>query len=703
MKKPIILGLLFCYLTIFAETFLSAPGDLDTSFGTGGKVTTPSNSSVSFKNAVAVQPDGKIVVVAIYQTTTASNDDFFVVRYNANGTLDTTFDGDGFLRTNFDNRFDVPSDVKVQPDGKIVVVGKSGTSFTSGYDVAVARYNSDGSLDTTFDGDGKVLTPIGTANDEGNAVIIQPNGKIVVAGNVGVGFFDDNLAVVRYNSDGSLDTTFDGDGKAVAVANDVSFATDLVLQTDGKILVTSFATADGNTSFGLTRFNPDGSLDGGFDTDGTLSTACIPNNVCYSRAVALQSDGKILVAGYTETANDDFVLMRYNANGTLDTTFDGDGKVITQVGNADDKAYGLAVQQNGKILVGGSGSNGSNNDFALLRYNSNGSLDSSFGNAGKVTTPFGIGSDIAFDLVLQNDGKVVLAGYQQTFAFEEIAVARYQGDAVLSSSAKFDFNGDGRDDISIFRGDSGNNSGTWYVLNSPQGTLSVNQFGLANDRLAPADFDGDGKTDYAVFRNGVWYILNSSNSSLSVVQFGLSGDVPVSADYDADNKADPAVFRQGAWYILQSGNGQTRGELFGLVSDKPLVGDFDGDGKSDLTVFRDGTWYVLRSTQGFTAFQFGIVGDKPAPADYDGDRKTDAAIYRDGTWYLLRSNFGFTAFQFGIVGDKPVPADYDGDGKADAAIYRDGAWYVLSSSNGTFYGVLFGFATDKPIPASYLP
>ena len=264
------------------------------------------------------------------------------------------------------------------------------------------------------------------------------------------------------------------------------------------------------------------------------------------------------------------------------------------------------------------------------------------------------------------------------------------------SAARFDFDGDGRSDISVYRG------GTWYLQQSTGGT-AVAQFGLAADKLAPGDYDGDGKTDIAVFRDGTWYVLQSSNAQVFAVQFGLAGDIAVPADYDGDGRAEIAIFRSGAWYLLNLANSQTSVIQFGLAGDKPVAADYDGDGKADFAVYRGGTWYLQRSTLGFAAIQFGLANDKPVAADYDGDGKADLAVYRDGVWHILANFQNYSVAQFGLASDIPVAADYDGDGKADIAVFREGVWYVLQSSNAQYFVVQFGLAADKPVPAAFLP
>lgn len=282
------------------------------------------------------------------------------------------------------------------------------------------------------------------------------------------------------------------------------------------------------------------------------------------------------------------------------------------------------------------------------------------------------------------------------------------GEARRVFSRQFDFDGDNKSDVSVFR------NGAWYINRSQQGFTGIN-WGFATDVLAPADFDGDGRTDVAVFRGGNWYWINSSNNQFSAIQFGVATDIPIPGDFDGDGKADVAVFRpsNGTWYWLNSSNNQFSAAQFGINGDKPLLGDFDGDGKADLAVTRTTNesmfWYwTASSTNQFNAVQFGVSTDIATAADYDGDGKTDVSVFRptNGTWYRLNSsqNNQFSAVQFGQAGDVPVAADYDGEGKADIAVFRpeNSSWYRLNSANGKFIGFQFGVNNDKPVPAVFI-
>jgi hypothetical protein len=278
--------------------------------------------------------------------------------------------------------------------------------------------------------------------------------------------------------------------------------------------------------------------------------------------------------------------------------------------------------------------------------------------------------------------------------------------------AIFDFDGDGRTDLSVFRPNDVPNAPDFVVQNSTNGSIVQTTWGSSGDVAASADFDGDRRTDYAVFRpsTGVWYILRSSDSSILAASFGLAGDRPMPSDHDGDGKADIGVFRpaDGTWYSINSSNGQISIRQFGIAEDKPVASDYDGDGHSDIAVFRPstGVWYIARSSDGgYTIVPFGQLGDKPVPGDFDGDGQTDIAVFRrsTGVWYLLRSKLGFGAAQFGLATDAPLQADFDGDGQNDIAVFRPetAVWYYIRSSDGTTVSIVFGSAGDEAVPAIF--
>ena len=281
--------------------------------------------------------------------------------------------------------------------------------------------------------------------------------------------------------------------------------------------------------------------------------------------------------------------------------------------------------------------------------------------------------------------------------------------ALPSAHAPFDFDGDGRTDIGIFRPAPGE----WWYSRSGDGQTAALQFGQSTDKLAPADFTGDGKADIALWRpaNGNWFILRSEDFSFFSFPFGSTGDVPVPADYDGDGKTDAAVFRPSTntWYISKSAGG-TSIFTFGVNGDQPTVADYDGDGKADVAIYRPsaGQWWISRSSNGSVyAFQFGTSTDKPVQGDYSGDGKADAAFFRPSTgeWFIIRSeNSSFYSVPFGSTGDIPAPGDYDGDGKFDTAVFRPSnvTWYVQRSTAGILFAT-FGISGDRPIPNAFVP
>jgi uncharacterized delta-60 repeat protein len=325
----------------------------------------------------------------------------------APGDLDMTFGGDGRVITNIGKGIDAPEDVAIQPNGKIVAVGDVQVAARI-QRFAVARFDRDGTLDTTFGGNGKVTTAFTGGEDGARDVAIQADGRIVVVGSTDLGEF----ALARYDVDGVLDPTFDGDGRVTTAITTTGFdaANGVAIDADQRIVV---AGSGGNGTFALARYDDLGALDATFDGDGKVLTN-FTGGVDTADAVAIQADGKIVAAGEAGFLGEwtgDFGLARYDATGTLDATFDGDGKVITRFTRDDDSASDVAIQANGKIVAAGSaGYNGAVARFALARYRWDGSLDTSFGGNGRVTTRFSRGFDFARGVAIQPDGKIVAVG-----------------------------------------------------------------------------------------------------------------------------------------------------------------------------------------------------------------------------------------------------------------------------------------------------
>jgi len=291
-----------------------------------------------------------------------------------------------------------------------------------------------------------------------------------------------------------------------------------------------------------------------------------------------------------------------------------------------------------------------------------------------------------------------------TLRIQDVTIAQPQ------ARARFDFDGDGKTDIGIYRP----SVGEWWYQRSSDGVVPAFQFGVATDKIVPGDYTGDGKADIAFWRpsTGNWFILRSEDASYYSFPFGAASDVPAPADYDGDGRTDAAVFRPstGTWYINNSGGGTTI-TTFGTAGDQPVAADYDGDGKADVAIYRPsaGEWWIQRSTAGLVAFRFGVATDKPVQGDFTGDGKADAAFWRSSTgeWFVARSDDNsstFYSFPFGAGTDIPAPGDYDGDGKFDAAVFRPSSstWYIQRSTAGTQI-ITFGDPTDRPVPNAFVP
>lgn len=386
---------------------------------------------------------GKVVAVALLLSLTG-----LAQSQATGGNLDRTFGAGGKVMTDFLSSPDHASALAIQPDGKIVAAGSADDGpFTTNF--ALARYNTDGSLDSTFGNEGRIITYL-SSYAAVNALAIQPDGKIVAAGGAHVGPPGGSSAVLRYNADGTLDSTFRGSERIIRdFFGGGSWAGGVAIQSDGKIVIAGVRYG-GDWDFALARYNNDGGLDTTFGINGKVMTDFSgPRD--YASGVAIQSDGKIIAAGVAGGGgNKDFALARYNDNGSLDTTFGINGKVTTDFFGSDDEAYGLVIQSDGRIVLAGSADHDPfYTNFALARYTTNGSLDSTFGNGGKLTTSFSSDAE-ANSLAIQLDGKIIAAGVADgVMGDKDFAFARYNTDGTLDAS----FGVDGKVTVDFSAGD----------------------------------------------------------------------------------------------------------------------------------------------------------------------------------------------------------------------------------------------------------
>lgn len=418
-------------------------GKLDPTFGDGGMVTTEFGNSDQARSLV-VQPDDKIVVAGEVWAMPEDTPSFGLARYNPDGTLDEEFGRDGKVVTRLADEYDYSRayDLALQKDGKIVAVGSAIHPDLRGHVFAITRYSPDGTLDKTFGKGGKVLTNIVAAEDgpeeSARAVAIQPDGKIVVAG--ATGEYVSDFAVVRYDKNGRLDTKFGKAGKAVTDIMGLDVAEAVSIQPDGKIVVAGYATDEtAKDDFVVVRYLPNGKLDTAFGEGGKIVTNFMGGQ---DRAfdMVLLPDSKIVVAGSAQVGGEwcqttdgvtricdqfGYALARYNDDGTLDTSFGEEGTALLQAEETGE-AYAIALLDDGRLALGG---HFDFDEFAVLLVNEDGNLDSEFGDAGLLKTDVSMVVDSIEAIGIQEDGKIVAAGYanvnERDALNEDFAVIRY--------------------------------------------------------------------------------------------------------------------------------------------------------------------------------------------------------------------------------------------------------------------------------------
>ncbi len=399
--------LAFSALSAYAQS-PQTPGKFDLTYAnTGYKLDPWPNGAAIMGTDILVQPDGKVLAGVTSQFLVGAVG-FQLWRYDPDGSPDASFGDAGRVATSFSSVGEIRS-LALQPDGRILAGGFSGSpeAFT------IVRYNSNGTIDTSFGVDGKSFTRFG-GRWQGNALAVAPDGKIIMAGfqrkinNVGM----DALTVARYNSNGTLDTSFDTDGYTTPTLLDWSSGvTGLRVQPDGKVIIASSTTTGDN--FGMMRYNVNGSVDTSFGTGGLVTTV-MGTGISDILSIELLADGRIIAGGTASNGtNRDFALARYNTDGSLDTSFDGDGKLLTPVGAGEDYLQEIVVQPDGKIVAAGFSHNGTNYDFSFVRWNSDGPVDSTYGTNGKTIINLG-NTEMTSGLALDSLGRATFAGRSNT-------------------------------------------------------------------------------------------------------------------------------------------------------------------------------------------------------------------------------------------------------------------------------------------------
>ncbi|WP_169973882.1 FG-GAP-like repeat-containing protein [Tautonia rosea] len=682
---------------------------------------------------MAVQADGGSVLVGTISR--AGNDDFVVIRFEPNGQLDTSFGTMGMTIIAFDlgaNESDRAQGVAVQPDGKILVVGP--VEQPGGQrDFGIARLEANGQIDLQFGIAGRIVvgfnrSPIVTEQDDiARAVVVQPDGKILVVGSVDDLGDENDFGLVRLNPDGALDSTFAESGRAViafdlgASAEDQDDdATGVAVQSDGRIVVTgSVRTMQRHRDFGFARLRPEGDLDLSFGQNGKVVLGFDLGSTPDRRhddptALVIQPDGKVVAAGtiLRDNGQSDFGILRLNANGTPDPSFGQNGRVHVNVGAGDrDLAVALAHQGDGRLLVAGDVQSArGDSDFGVIQLSSTGQLVGTFGQNGRVIIPFNLGPrsfdhDRTRGAGLDGNGALLVAGQVDDGQGDLLAgITRLFVDRspttvlrvgpVVPDVRRFPVSSVDVQFSEAILPSSFQVSALRLLRNGEQVPLGPGVT-LVNSPGSPAIFRIDGLSE-ATARSGTYELWvdasgvqdlagNPGQGASSTVYSVRRKAVP--ADYDGDGISDVSTYSVvggiGRFEIWQSSDQRFRVEELGSSGDFPVDADFDGDGIIDLAVFGYtpslgyARFLYRQSSDGATrSIPFGGPFDFPLAGDFDGDGLTDIAVFG------FSPNEGFSRFgillsdtrqafsrPFGGPFDFPVTGDFDGDWRTDIAVY----------------------------------
>jgi uncharacterized delta-60 repeat protein len=442
---------------------LFAVGDMDSSFGGLRSLDIAGGNDSGF--TVAMQSDGKAIVAGRTQSAGGTGNDFFVARFNIDGTLDNTFGVGGVVVTDFGSMSDGAYAMAIQPDGKIVVAGES-TRSGSSFDFAVARYTSAGSLDQTFGNGGKLIVDFAGGFDQAKAVALVSGGGIVIAGSASIGGVS-QFALLKLDSSGQLDSTFSGSGKVMTAYSPGSSAAEAVaVLSDGSLVVAGSAIdfSDEDRDYAAVKFAADGTLDTTFG-DAGWSLVDMGGDAESAQTIILQNSGRIVLAGdscSTVAGQSDFSMTRLMGDGVMDGSFGTAGRLMTDYHSEMDQAMTAVQQTDGKIVLAGMASVDGVYRIAMSRYSSDGVLDATFGVGGKVIFNGGVGGEVANAIAMAADGDWIVAGFTSDIEGNTDAlIARVLGDSVVpppEPPAQFELKDDAANPgkkILVFNGSTG--------------------------------------------------------------------------------------------------------------------------------------------------------------------------------------------------------------------------------------------------------
>ena len=599
--------------------------------------------------------------------------------FSKDGGLDPTFGQGGITTASlYSQGSSEINSIAIQDDGKILAAGYT-TIFETFFRFSIVRYNTDGTMDNTFGTNGIVNTNIGDIAFA-NSIALQSDEKIIVAGTALING-ENKFAVVRYNTNGAVDNSFGDNGIVLTpIGTSGATLTSTKIQQDGKILAAGHYYNGSNEDFVLMRYTSDGTLDDSFGTNGIVTTQ-VGASSDYAYSMAIQNDGKIILAGSGFQTNDDYALVRYNNDGTIDNTFGINGKVFTQVGAANDVAKTVLLQDDGKIIAAGYSYNGANYDFSIARYDTSGFLDEPFGTIGRTITNVGIGNDYAYSAAIKSDGKIVLAGYSYNNNDNDFAIIQYKPDGIIDSSF-----------------------GTNGIVTTPVGT--ANDYAYAVAIQSNGNILAAGYSEASMIHNSTGKFLAPKKPSAGIEHnFTL-------VSYNPDGTLDETFANSGialsqvgeSYTSLSSAAIQSSGKIIvvgSFTSPNSLgIARFNSDGTIDNTFLDNGSKSYSPATSTFSTYtSIKIQNDNKIVLGgyvYFSGQKSSFVISRADSNGNPDPNFGNNGYTITSM-DSSIAIQ-------SLAIQSDGKIVAIGnsfSSNGEVHFILARYNTDGNLDSGF--